>query len=147
MKAKLGYIGIVIGIIAIAIAIFQDDLRSPAPEPTPVQVEEGKTLKEQAIAAGKKKLSEKLFGKKEVAPKEAEVETSSKRDKIEILYMSLGILALALGAFSWAKKEHHRVASAAVALGLIAVAWQFVLIGVSIAVVLYIIANFDVGWW
>lgn len=59
---------------------------------------------------------------------------------VRIVYTALGLLAIGLGVFSWTRKEHGRIAGGAAALGLIAVAWQWVLIGVCVAIAVFILA-------
>jgi len=104
MNKKLSYFGVILGAIAVAIALFQDDLR---PESSPVEVvvqeqSSDKSLKEkvmgQAIDAGKRALSEKLFGDKvQVNVKAAPDRViESGRDQIDYIYLSLGLLAVCI---------------------------------------------------
>jgi hypothetical protein len=53
----------------------------------------------------------------------------------------LGLAAIGLGVVSWIRKEHVRMAGGAIALGLIGVCWQWVLVAVCIAVVIFLLAN------
>ena len=129
MKHSIGIIGLVIGLIAVGLAIFQDDLR---PKPT---------LKELAVEASKKVLSENILKKGE-GKESSIVSPPASRDGVYLSYMILGFIAMILGIVSWVKKDHIRISGGAISLGLMAVAWQYVLIGVAIAVVILIIANF-----
>lgn len=58
--------------------------------------------------------------------------------------MSLGFLVMILGVISWIEKDHIKIASGAISLGLMAVAWQFVLIGVVIGITIIIVGNLSV---
>ncbi|MBL9205364.1 MAG: hypothetical protein JNN01_09785 [Opitutaceae bacterium] len=60
---------------------------------------------------------------------------------VRIAYTALGLMAIGLGVVAWTRKEQARIAGGAAALGLIAVAWQWVLLGVGIAVLLLILAS------
>jgi hypothetical protein len=144
MKIQYGIIGLVVGLIAVGIAIFQNDLFA---EPEPV-VKADESLKELAVEASKKLIREKLLNKEDAQsepPKEKKsvmgVEIDERHNGVQITYMALGFAAMILGTISWAKKDHMRVSGGAVALGLVAVAWQYVLIGIVIAVVIFVLAN------
>jgi len=138
MKHKIGIIGLIVGIIAVGLAIFQNDLlpQEPPQEPKPVP-----TLKELAVEAGKKVINDKILKKEEDPPPVEEDSLVSPRDRIGLTYMILGFLAMVLGIVSWVKKDHIRISGGAISLGLMAVAWQYVMIGVVIAVVILILAN------
>jgi hypothetical protein len=66
---------------------------------------------------------------------------SEKYDSVALVYAALGFLAMVLGIVSWVKKDHIRISGGAISLGLMAVAWQYVLIGVTIAIIIFILAN------
>ena len=144
MNFHYGIIGLVVGLIAVGIAIFQGDLFT---EPEPV-VEEKTSIKELAVEAGKKLIREKLLNEDEEepeSPKEKKtvmgVEIDERHNGVQLTYMALGFAAMILGTVSWVKKDHIRISGGAVALGLVAVAWQYVLIGVVIAIVIIVLAN------
>jgi len=111
----IGFIGIAIAIVGIGIAIFQDELQ---PVPTPAS----------------KQLSESVF-EKGAELLGFEVEKKRENDWVTITLFSLGFISIILGIFSWVKKEAQRISIAAVALGLVVVAWEYVLIGVVVVVV------------
>jgi len=150
MKDKFGIIGILIAILAIGIAIFQDDFHAkPRPQITEEKSDKS-VLKGLAIKAGIRLLRGKEKAKEEpnnVAPKHSQTLFSKgPNDFVKILYMALGFIALILGVLSYIKKEEHRISGMAGALGVIAIAWTYVLYGVVIAVVIYLLANFgDAG--
>lgn len=123
MKNTVGIAGICVAIIAIGIAIFQDDLRPEAPSAT-TQLADRVS---EAVA--------KIGG--------IEIEESSSRDWVTLTYIGLGFLALVAGIVSFVQKENHRVSGMAGALGVVAIAWEYVLIGVVVAVVLFLLANLD----
>lgn len=143
MTKHIGLLGLVIGLVAVGIAIFQDDLRAhsaPPPLPPPPPPEKDASFKELAIKTGKKLIETKVL-KEDAAPAPVLEEPKAPRDGIALLYMGLGFLAIVLGVVSWVRKEHIRLSGGAVALGLVAVAWQFVLIGVAIAIIILIVSN------
>ncbi|MGJ8674293.1 hypothetical protein [Rubritalea sp.] len=137
MKHKFGTFGILVGLIALCIAIFQNDLRPE--ESAPIQQPEP-TLKELAVEASKKLINDKIL--KEETPSVApDIPSEEKHDAIQLTYMALGFLAIVLGAISWIRKDHIRLSGGAISLGIMAVAWQYVLIGITVAVIILIIAN------
>jgi len=123
MKNIFGIVGIVIALVAIAVAVFQDDLRPSPPPPS-----------EQLTTRVLEKGVELFTG---------EVEKKNKRDLVGYTYAGLGLLAFMLGAVSFTKKENTRISGLAGGLGIIAIAWEYVLIGIVIAVVIIMIAEFD----
>jgi len=125
MKNKFGITGICIAIFAIAIAIYQDDIR---PESPTASVQLADRLAD-AVA--------KIGG--------VETDASSPKDWVTMAYIGLGLLALIAGIVSFVQKENHRVSGMAGALGVVAIAWEYVLIGVIVAVVLFLLVNLDIG--
>ncbi|MCB1226434.1 MAG: hypothetical protein KDK99_11520 [Verrucomicrobiales bacterium] len=141
MKQVIGILGLTFGVIAIGVAIFQDNLReitSPPPEE--------RSLKELAVSAGKKFLADKLLeDRSPPAPPEKASGLfsgiSNRYDAVAMVYAVMGFAAMILGLISWIRRDHVRISGGAVALGLMAVAWQYVLVGVGIAVVIFLLAN------
>ena len=121
-----GLIGIVIALAGIGVAVFQDHLRPP-PEPAV-------NLGEAALAKGKQWLG--------VESKEVKEEPASTIDWVTIAQFALGFLGIVLGAVSWVRKENHRISSLSAALGLIVVAWEYVLVAVGVAVLMLILGQF-----
>jgi hypothetical protein len=129
MRHRYSIIGLVIGFLAVAVAAFESHLIAAVAPP-----EDKRSLGELATEAGKKILKEKVL-------KEAPAEPPPKPfHPIRIAYTLLGLAAIGFGAVSWIKKEHIRMSGGAVALGLIAICWQWVLIGVCVAVVIFILS-------
>lgn len=122
-----GLIGIVIALAGIGVAVFQDHLRPP-PEPVSVK------LGEAALAKGKQWLG--------VESKEVKEEPTSTIDWVTIAQFALGFLGIVLGAVSWVRKENHRISALSAALGLVAVAWEYVLVAVGVAVLMLILGQF-----
>lgn len=122
-KNLIGIIGIAIALVGVGVAIFQDDLR---PQPTPVSIQ----LKDVALEKGAQ-----LLG--------IDVEEKTPSDWVRLTYFILGFLGIIMGVISWVKKENHRVSATALSLGIVAVAWQYVLIGVGFAVFIMIIGSFS----
>lgn len=118
----IGFIGIFIALVGIGLAIFQDELR-------PATVSDPTTLSEAVFEKGAE-----LLG--------VEVEKKRKTDWVTMTLYVLGFIAIVLGVFSWVKNENHRVSAAAAALGVIAVAWEYVLIGVVVAIIMLIAGSF-----
>ncbi len=124
--------------MAVSLAAFQNNFihQSPAPEPQKT------TLKEVVGEAAKKLLEEKILRKQQVS--QNSIQEDSRRLPLhpyQMVYTSLGLLGLALGIISWCRKEHIRLAGAAAAVGLMAVCWEWVLIGVCIAIVILVVSN------
>ena len=144
MKHAFGILGLVFGVLAIGVAIFQENLREVV-APPPVIVEEDRSFKELAIGVGKKMLAEKLDGVEAPSPKSEETGWFSgldeKYDSVALIYAFLGFIAIVLGVVSWARRDHVRISGGAIALGLMAVAWQYVLVGIGIAIIIFILAN------
>ena len=121
-KNVFGIVGIVIALTGIGIAIFQDELGS---DPPPVSTQ----LKEKVLHKGAE-----LLGVETKAP-------SVKRDFVKIASMSLGLLAIVLSVVSFIRKEYYRIAGMAGTLGIVAITWEYVVIGVVIAIIVFIIIN------
>ncbi len=61
------------------------------------------------------------------------------------LFMGAGVLAIVMAAIGFLRHEHLRLVGLAAALGLVAVAWDYVLIAVGLAVLLVVISNLGFG--
>lgn len=144
MKHSIGIIGLVLGFLALGIAIFQEDLR-PAPPKIEYKAVPDSSFKELAIDVSKKLIKEKLL-KQEVVPQPKVIAPVEKSfDVVRLSYMLLGFAAMVMGVISWVNKDHVRMAGGAIALGVVALAWQYILIGIAIAVIIYILANFSIS--
>jgi len=106
--------------LGIAVAIFQDDIRTG--------IQQDKT----SLSAQVLKKSTSLFTNKQEEPG---------YDKVDYVYTIIGLIALVFGVVSYLHKENFRISSAAAALGIISIAWHYVLIAVVIAIVLIIIGS------
>ena len=131
MRHLFSTIGLILGFVALGIAAFETHLVASQPVK-----EDTRTLRELASEAGKRLLKERVLKEEPVAP------APKPFHPVRIAYTLLGLGAMGLGLFSWIKKEHVRMSGGAVALGLLAVCWQWVLIGVCIAVVIFLLAHF-----
>ncbi len=128
-----GVIGLIIGLLALTTAVFQGDLRAafkPANDDS---------LKFLAIKAGKSLIKRKVLGQQQ--PDVLERVANDTHDMIQIIYMALGLLAIIFGIISWLNKEHIRMSGVVISLGLVAIAWQYVIIAVIIAILILIISN------
>jgi hypothetical protein len=130
MKHLFSTFGLVLGFLAVGLAAFEAHLVASEPPK-----EDTRTLRELAGEAGKRILKEKILKEEPAAPQPKPFNT------VRIAYTGLGLMAVGLGLFSWIKKEHIRMSGGAVALGLVAICWQWVLIGVCIAVVIFLLAH------
>ena len=124
-RNAIGIIGIVIALMGVGIAIFHDDLRSPT-QIAPVE------MKDRVIEK-----SAELLG--------IEVQSESTNDTVTVVQFGLGFLAIVLGVVSWVRKENHRISSAAAALGILVVAWEYVLIAAGVAIVILILGSLGFG--
>lgn len=120
-RNTIGLIGIVIALMGVGVAIFQDDLR-PDTQAPPVE------MTDRVVEKGAE-----LLG--------IEVKRESPSDVVMIIRLGLGFLAIVLGVVSWIRKENHRVSSTAAALGIIVVAWEYVLIAVGVAIIILILGS------
>ena len=122
MNGKAGLAGIAVALIAISIAVFQDDLR------TVIAMDSAQpALGERIIERGRS-----LFDRSS---------SGSDHDLIDYSYRGLGFVAIILAVISFLKSEPLRLAAVAAALGIIAIAWQYVLVGVVVAIVILIIVG------
>lgn len=134
MRYWFSTIGLVIGFLAIGLAAFQDHFMAPKPP-----IEDKRSWRELASEAGKKLWKQRVLKEREAT---ATVTTrTAPFHPIRIVYTVLGLAAIALGTLSWIRKEHIRMSGGAVALGLVAVCWQWVLIGICIAFIIFLLAN------
>ena len=137
MRNRIAVIAFVLGLLAVGMAAFQNNIVHAAPKTE--QAESKRTLKEVAADAAKKVLEEKVLHKKP-PPKP---DTDTRRLPLhpyQMVFTGLGILAIGLGVFAWTQKAHTRLAASAVGLGLIAIAWEWVLIAVGIAIVIFVLS-------
>lgn len=123
MKNLLGILGIVVALGGVAVAAFQDELRGPRP---PLSEQ----LKEEVLNRGAE-----LFG--------GDVEKARGVDAVSATYTFLGFLGLVLGVGSFVRNEDHRISGMAGALGIIAMSWEYVLIGVILAIAVFLLSVFN----
>ena len=129
MRHRFAIIGLIVGFLAVGVAAFESHLVAKS-RPS----EDKRSLRELTTEAGKKMLKERVLKEEPVAP------APKPFHPVRIVYSLMGLAAMGLGAISWIKKEHIRMAGGAIALGLIAICWQWVLIGVCIAVVIFLLS-------
>ncbi len=130
MRHRYSLVGLILGFAAACIAAFESQL--VASEPPPKQDRRGVL----EVGTGNRTLTVKLRKEEPPPPRKP-------TSPVRVSYTLLGLAAIGLGTFSWIKKEHIRMSGGAAALGLLAVAWQWVLIGVCFAIVVLIVANFS----
>jgi len=122
MKNKIGIAGIIIALLAVGTAIFQDKLRQPS-EHEKFSIM-SKVLNKSGFISGSKRKSE-----------------LPSYDAVNYSYISLGFLALIFGVVSYLKNENLRFSGMAGALGVIAIGWEYVLIGIVVGIIILILAN------
>jgi hypothetical protein len=132
MKHPFAVTGFTIGILAVGTAAFEQHLSSPNPRE---QTEDSRSVGQLAGEAAKRLLKEKFL------KPEPQFQVPEKFPPARVAYTLLGVAAIGLGTFSWVRKEHVRLASGAAALGLLAVYWPWVMVGVMLAVLLFLLAN------
>jgi hypothetical protein len=132
MRNLFAILGLVIGFVAIGVAAFERPSLAPeAPK------EDKRSLKELAAEAGKKLLKEKVLKESSPAPSSTPKVEPSRPTRIA--YMLLGLAAMAFGGVAWIRKENLRMACGAIAVGLVAVAWEYVLVAVAVAIFIMIV--------
>src|SRR5687768_17252172 len=122
MRHFYSSLGLILGFIAVGIAAFEVHLAA-----TESPKADKRSLRELAEEAGKRVLKEKILKEEPSAPPPRPFHP------VRVTYTLLGLAAMGLGTFSWIKKEHIRMSGGAAALGLLAVCWPWVLVGVCIA--------------
>jgi len=130
MRHKFATVGFAIGITAVGIAAFEDHLGAQKPG-----VEDARTVGQLAGEAAKRLVKERIF---KVEP---QAKAPEKFPPARVAYTLLGVAAIGLSTFSWVRREHVRLAGGAAALGLLAVCWPWVMVGVMLAVLLFLLAN------
>lgn len=132
-RQTFGTIGIVIGGIALMLALFHFWAGPFAPQPTidSYVAEKAASIRQKTIDA--------LSGK-DVKPES--FSTKYDADKIAgVLTALLGGIACILGIISFAKKESIRLSGSAAALGVSAIAFQFIaMLAMALIVVMLIVA-------
>lgn len=137
MRNHIAFIAFVIGLLAVGMAAFQNNVVHAPPKTE--NAESKRTLKEVATDAAKKVIEEKVLHKKP-PPKPVTDLRRMPLHPYQMVFTGLGILAIGLGVFAWTQKAHTRLAASAVGLGLIAIAWEWVLIAVGIAIGIFILS-------
>lgn len=132
-KSKFGTIGITLGALALLLALvhFWGGPFSPQPTLETTIAEKAAAIKNATVNA--------LAGKE--VEKESYVAEWNLDKVADVLTAALGALALILGIVSFANKEQNRVAGGAAALGISAIAFQFIaMYAMALLVVLLIAA-------
>jgi hypothetical protein len=147
MRYPLPLLAFILAFAGVCMAAFQNNFPGqPEPEPPEPPARSWKAV---ASDAAKKVVEEKILGKE--PPPKPEPKKKPKDDffggmplrPYQIIYTSLGLVAIGLGSYSWTRRIQTRLCGAAVAMGLTAVAWQWALLGVGLAIALLIIAKLN----
>ena len=140
MFRHLALIGFFVGLVAVGLAAFRNNVIYETPPPTSSSKQD-RSWTELASAAAKKWVAKKVSPPTTHQPPVSPDKRYLPLHPYEMLYTALGVVAIGLGAFSWSQKRHIRLSGTAAAIGIIVVAWEWALIGVLIAVALIIISN------
>ena len=127
MGNRIATIAFVLGLLAVGMAAFQNNFVQETQRP----------LSQVAADAARTLLEEKVLHKPPPPP------AGPQRRPLhpyQMVFTSLGVLAMGLGTYAWSQKAHHRLAASAIGLGLIAIAWEWVLIAVAVAVALFVLS-------
>lgn len=132
-KDKFGFFGILLGSIALMMALvsFWSGPFSPQPTLETTVVEKATSIRQKAMDILKGKEVEKTY-----------IQPSWNIDKtIHTAIPVISVFAILFGLFSFIKKESNRVAGGAAALGISAMAFQFIaMYAMALLVVLLIVA-------
>lgn len=123
-KNYASLIGLIIGIIALMFAIFQDHVA--------LQLEE--TAKKSRIERTLEKGRAILFDEIPISPE--------RRKKAQLIYMIIGAVGLIFSILAFVKKENLRLSIVASSVCVAAVAWQYVIIALIIFLVIVLFVNF-----
>lgn len=140
MFRHLALIGFFVGLVAVGLAAFRNNVIYKTPPPASASKQD-RSWTELASAAAKKWVEKKVSPPTTHQPPVSPDKRYLPLHPYEMLYTALGVVALGLGVFSWSQKRHIRLSGTAAAIGIIVVAWEWALIGVLIAVALIIISN------
>jgi len=139
----MGIGGMALGFLAFAVAVLAP-LIWHAAEPPPLPEPKIADVLADAGAKFVDKMVDKVRGRK---PPPAAVAPATK-DQLPWLLIcsiagtSLGIVATGAGSVSWIKREDKRIASSAVAVGGLAIAWNYVVVALVIALVIIFLLIF-----
>lgn len=130
-KSIFGIIGIIIGSVALLLSLlhFWAGPFSPKPTLESVVAEKAASIRKAAIDA--------LKGKEPV--KKTFVSTWDADKVTDVITALLGGIAIILGIISFAKREQNRVAGGAAALGVSAIAFQFIAMYAMVLLVVLLI--------
>ncbi|WFB35835.1 hypothetical protein P3T73_16915 [Kiritimatiellota bacterium B12222] len=121
------WIGVAFGILALATAIYQQDL---------AQLISDKTEAAPTAPAPKSKTELSLFGvslsftEKETVPPE-KIPSPYQCSYIRRITYGLGFIAISCGILAWISQAGHRISAASLVLGILAIAWQSVVTAVA----------------
>jgi hypothetical protein len=120
----IGFIALIYGLVGIGLAITYQEIKPPP----------------KTIINAAKDIFSSITGKPEMtSDQKADVSKV-----VRIFYLIFGFSAMGMGFVSWIRKETKRLSFAAIGTGMIAVSWEFVLIGVVIAVIIFLLFNSDI---
>ena len=128
MENKFSIIGLVVAIIAITVAVFHDDIQKL------ISKEDNSTTMERVLSRGAETLGL------------VEAKEKSHFNIVRIAYTGLGVLSIVLAIVAYIREENHRFSGVVGAAGIVAIAWEYVLIGLIIGVIIFVLANLDNLW-
>jgi hypothetical protein len=119
----IAVVGLILSFAGLALAVAAHVRREPSLLAPP------RSVREQVVdAAGT--LIDKLRGKEPPAPAPS---------PLRVAASVLGLVGLLAGSIGWIRRVDHRLCGAAAVVGLAAITWQWVLVGIVIGVVLLLV--------
>lgn len=151
-----GVVGLIAGIFGLAAALAKPHLVEAIEPPSrPVVQPEQQKLSDTLAEAGEKfvdRMADRVR-RRTTAPAAAEtpevvVEPAEPaheappmkwEHRVAIAATGLGLLGLVGGTAGWIRRENHRLAGSAITLGLLAISWQYIAMGIVLAVGVFVL--------
>ena len=142
-RSRFGVTGLSIAFVGLALGVLSPwltNLMQPPPKPAEEEIAD---FAAKVVKAVKEKL------KKQQPPPPPLRKQISWSMVVAASATGAGLVGVLLGIISWIKREDHRISGTAVAIGAVAIAWQYIILAVAIVVFLVILAivlgNLDLG--
>ncbi len=144
MKYKFGILGILISMLAIGVAAFQDELRPGTKSTNKERGTEQQELKSRVFKSGVSFVASRAgLRTGTLETKQEAAVPGNTIDYIRLSYMGLGLIALLFAVISLLKKEGWRMAGTAGALAIAAISWHYILWWLGIVIIVLVLTNLD----
>ncbi len=136
-----GMFGLIVAVVGLALSVLHPQIAEALKPPDPPPPKVADVLAE----AGDKwvgKMIDRARGRKAEPPKEPlppAVRPTPWLLYFSIAATSLGLIGALAGTASWIRREDHRLAASAILVGTLAVAWVYVMAGITIATVIILL--------